>query len=255
MVDEILSSDDAEDPAPAPVPPAAYPATNWPEVAAAGAADWERRLDALERLLPRYAPALLAHVRTRFGLGPEDAEDALQDFVQDKVLLGNALGRADQARGRFRNFLLRAVDNYVANWLRDAQALKRRPVRGFVPLAEAAELSAPPADGRALDRAWALALVEAAAERMQADCHREERESVWIVFEGRALAVMRGGGKRSYAELATQLGVPESDCQQLLQSGKARFRRTLSRVVGEYARDEAEVDAELADLRAALFEE
>ncbi len=254
-MDEIFSSDDAGDPAPAPVPPAAYPATNWPDVAAAGAADREQRRDALERLLPRYAPALLGHVRIRFALGPEDAEDALQDFVLDKVLVGNVLAKADQARGRFRNFLLRAVDNYVANWLRDTQAIKRRPAGGIVPLADAAEPAAPPADGPALDRAWALALVDVAAERMQAECRRGERESVWIVFEGRALALMRGGGKRSYAELAAQLGVPESACQQLLQSGKERFRRMLRRVVGEYARDEAEVDAELADLRAALFEE
>lgn len=254
-MDEIFSSDDAEEPAPAPIPPAAYPATNWPEVAAAGAADRERRRDALERLLPRYVPALLRHVRTRFALRPEDAEDALQDFVMDKVLVGNVLAKADQARGRFRNFLLRAVDNYVANWLRDAQTLKRRPAGGIVPLADAEEPSAPSPDGPALDRAWALALVDVAAERMQAECRREEREPVWIAFEGRALTPMRGGGKRPYAELAAQLGVSESTCRQLLQSGKERFRRTLRRVVGEYARDEAEVDAELADLRAALFEE
>ena len=254
-MDEIFSSDDAEDPAPARVPSAAYPATHWPDVAAAGAADRDRRRDALERLLPRYAPALLAHVRSRFGLGPEDAEDVLQDFVLNKVLVGNVLAKADQARGRFRNFLLRAVDNYVTNWQRDTQAIKRRPAGGIVPLAEVAEPSAPPADGPALDRAWALALVDAAAERMRAACCGGGRESVWIVFEGRALALMRGGGQRPYAELAAQLGVPESACRELLQSGKERFRRALRRVVGEYARDEAEVDAELADLRAALFEE
>lgn len=252
---EIFRQDDAGGSAARQSASAAYPLTNWPEVAAAGVADADRCQQALEGLLPRYTPALLAHVRSRFGLGPEDAEDVLQDFVLNKVLLDNALAKADQARGRFRNFLLRTLDHYVANWRRDAQALKRRPAGGFVPLADAAEPSAPPADGAALDRAWALALVDATAERTAAECRRTAREDVWAVFEARALAPMKGGAKRPYAELAAQLGVTEGACHQLLQSGKETFRRALRSVVAEFARDEAEVDAELADLRAALFAE
>jgi len=82
-----------------------FPTTNWADVTAGGGPDLERRKEALERLLPRYWPALEAHVQQRFGLTAEDLADALQDFALDKMLIANVLAEADQARGKFRTFL------------------------------------------------------------------------------------------------------------------------------------------------------
>jgi RNA polymerase sigma-70 factor (ECF subfamily) len=217
----------------------------------------ERRKEALERLLPRYWPALESHVRRRFGLTAEDLADALQDFALDKVLIGNVLAEADRARGKFRTFLLRTLDNYVLNWMRNAAARKRRPSGGLIPLEEGPQ-SEPAAANAAHpeeDEAWARALLSLTAERMQRECHAGGRRDIWEVFAGRVIAPLMGNPPAAYADLAARLRVSLSACQQLLTTGKRMFRRTVKGLIAEYARDEAEAHCEMTDFKALLFGE
>lgn len=81
-----------------------------------------------------YWPPLHAYVRRR-GYSPDDARDLTQSFFA-VLIEKNALSRADRVRGRFRTFLLTAMENFLRNEHDRAQALKRGGGREFIPLVE-----------------------------------------------------------------------------------------------------------------------
>ena len=79
--------------------------------------------EALARLCERYWPPLYAFARHR-GHGPQDAQDLVQGFFQI-LIESRALGAVDQAKGRFRSFLLAPFQNFMAMERRRAGAEKR----------------------------------------------------------------------------------------------------------------------------------
>ena len=232
-----------------------FPATDWSEVRRAGdVAAGEIQREAVGRLWARYVAGLRAHLRARFGLVDGELEDALASFALEKVLVANALHHADRTRGRFRTFLLRALDNHVRNQLRDRQAECRMPPGGFIPLED---LEGTVADGRGnrvseLDVVWARAVWTEASQRMERECRHAGRADVWQVFEGRALQPLAGGEPVAYERLAAGLGVDTNACQQLLTTGKRMFRRNLSAVVSEFAPSAEVAEAELRDVEVCL---
>jgi DNA-directed RNA polymerase specialized sigma24 family protein len=66
---------------------------------------------ALEELYRLYCYPVYAFIRRR-GHGRQDAQDLTQDFFVHLLAKG-ALGRAEPQRGRFRNFLLGALDHFL----------------------------------------------------------------------------------------------------------------------------------------------
>ena len=80
---------------------------------AAGHASAAAAQPALEQLCRTYWYPLYAHVRRR-GYSREDAEDLTQAFFT-RLLTHQSLSVADSSRGRFRCFLLAALNHFLAN--------------------------------------------------------------------------------------------------------------------------------------------
>lgn len=80
--------------------------------------DSAKAQQALQELLRRYCPPLKAHLVVRKRMKPEQADDLLQDFVADKVLRLKLIEHADLTKGRFRSFLLTALDRYFIDQMR-----------------------------------------------------------------------------------------------------------------------------------------
>src|SRR5688572_28892180 len=104
-----------------------FPTTDWSVVTVAGNAAEPRGREAQEVLLRRYLPAMTEYLVTKHRLPPDQADDLVQGFVTSKVLEQNLLGRVDLARGRFRNFLMTALDRYLLNRRKWEKAGKRAP--------------------------------------------------------------------------------------------------------------------------------
>src|SRR5260370_42182004 len=68
-------------------------------------------------------PPLYAFARHR-GFSPEDAQDLVQGFFEH-LIKSRALGTVDQAKGRFRSFLLASFQNFTAMERRRADTEKR----------------------------------------------------------------------------------------------------------------------------------
>ena len=105
------------------VPAGCFLTTHWSVVLTAGSKDTTRAQAALEKLCRAYWYPLYAYVRRR-GHSVEDAQDLTQEFFA-RVLERHWLARADQAKGRFRTFLLTAMERFLANEWDKVRALKR----------------------------------------------------------------------------------------------------------------------------------
>src|ERR1051326_3374288 len=108
---------------PAPHPNAWFVTTHWSVVLSAGRSDSTRARQALEGLCQTYWYPLYAYVRRR-GYPPHDAQDLTQGFFAC-LLERQSLANADPNKGRFRSFLLGAINHFLATERAKIQTQKR----------------------------------------------------------------------------------------------------------------------------------
>jgi DNA-directed RNA polymerase specialized sigma24 family protein len=232
----------------------AFPATPWSLVGRAARGTHTDECAALSELLRRYLPALRAHLVHYRRLSPDEADELLQAFLADKVLEARLLRRADAERGRFRTFLLTALQRFLIDHRRARQSRQKH-------VAEAGpEADAEWADGDAagpeahFDRAWARRVLESAAARMRAECQTSARDDVWGVFEHRVYRPsFDGSAAMPYDELISTYRLRSAmHASNLLMTGKRMYERHLRAIIAEYAESDEEIDGEIRDLHAVF---
>lgn len=230
-----------------------FPTTRWSLVDRAGREGPETQREVLGQLLARYLPALRSHLIHGQRLQPADADDVLQDFVAGKVLERDLIAKADQHLGKFRTFLLTALDRFLLNQIRSAQAQKRA-VGAAANLGDDDDLVAAGGRADAYDVAWARQVLAQAVGRMRTECQAAGREDVWGLFECRVLAsLVPDAAPVEYGELVRRFGFQSpSQASNALVTAKRMYARILRGVIGEYARDAAEVEAEIDELHRVL---
>ncbi|MBM3883190.1 MAG: hypothetical protein FJ387_26330, partial [Verrucomicrobia bacterium] len=102
---------------------AVFATTHWSVVLAAGQRADAKAAAALEQLCRTYWYPLYAYVRRR-GYGHEDAQDLTQAFL-GQLLERESFARVEPAKGRFRSFLLAALNYFLADERDRARAQKR----------------------------------------------------------------------------------------------------------------------------------
>ena len=227
-----------------------FPTTRWSLVRAAGAGPDAARREALESLLASYWRPVYAFVR-RKGLAPEAAEDAVQALFLH-LLEHDALRRADPARGRFRSWLLTAVQHDLIKLHERETALKRgggTTVIALETLDAERDLPALPDDpGRAFDRQWALGVMQRAATRLAGEYEDGRRK-------GSAEAVLRFFSLEeapTYAEAAAACGMTPTQFKAALHRARERYREILREEVAETVDGPEEVEGELRALFDAV---
>jgi RNA polymerase sigma-70 factor (ECF subfamily) len=237
---------------------ASPPVTRWSLVARAGKAEDPGRREALAELVTRYSPAMRAHLLVRKRVSPDDVNDLLQGFIASKLLEKNLVGHADETRGKFRSFLLTAFDNYVTSVAREQSTAKRSPAGGKAVLRidEGLDVDSAGAGADPFDVVWARQVVREAITRMRYECEASGRSDLWALFDARVAAVLtENRDPVPYEELIARLGFQSpAQATNALATAKRMFRRMLRGVIGDYARDDVEIDEELADLKRVLTE-
>jgi DNA-directed RNA polymerase specialized sigma24 family protein len=226
--------------------PAGFQPTQWTMVAEAGDLAHPQHEEALSRLLHLYRPALSSHLIRRRRLQPEKADDVLQEFIVRKILQYNLPAHADRARGKFRNLLLTALDNFVRT-----RSVTEDPCASLPESQDPSDDSLSPDES--FDVPWARQVLHEAIRRMRAECQHTGRIDIWDVFESRIVApALEGAAPVDYQTLVTRHKL-ESPMQasNLLMTGKRNFERTLRLVISEYA-NEGEVEIEIVELRQIL---
>ncbi|MEZ6197434.1 MAG: sigma factor [Planctomycetota bacterium] len=223
--------------------------TAWTLVRDAG--DAEARA-AREELCRRYWPPLYAWLR-RGGETPEDAEDHLQAFLL-RFIERNDFAVADPERGRFRGYLVAALRNFVRDRVAAEGAEKRGGGRRAFPLESAdAESRFREAGGddpaRTLDRAWALAVLETALERLRRERIARGQGPVFELLKSR----LEGDGTAPLDEAAlAALGLGAGAIKVAVHRLRRRFAELVREEIGRTVERESEIEDELAALLGSL---
>jgi RNA polymerase sigma-70 factor (ECF subfamily) len=225
--------------------------TQWGLVAIAsaeGAAEARVALDGLYRV---YCYPVYAFIRRR-GYGRQDAQDLTQDFFVH-LLEKSTLGRANPQRGRFRSFLLGALDHFLAHAAERACARKRGGDCQFVYLDDDAaencyQLAAQMTAEKIFETRWAAALIEAALVRLRGELQAAGKRRLFDAVQGFLL----GGEDASYQQVADRLGLSVGAIKTTIHRMRSRYRALLREEVTRTVTTPAEVEEELRCLRAAL---
>ncbi len=227
-----------------------FPRTNWAELGDA-AADGE----SLDRLIRLYWRPLRSFLVATFPNLKDQTELLLQDFAQDRLMKEGWLRRADQNRGRFRDFLKISLRNFVLDRLNRAD-VKNAPVS----LDELTEEPAQPgAPSEEFDLAWAQTVLAETLQRMETDCKdpagdQPGRGQIWEIFRIRLLEpIFDDAPQPPYEELVARfrLNSPTEASNKLL-SAKRLFKAHLNQVIKEYAGQDTAVTAEVQALNDFL---
>lgn len=223
----------------------------------------------LEQLLRHYWSPVYTFIR-RQGYGGHDASDLTQDFLFRIVIGRDMVGKADQARGRFRSFLKQALRNFLIDQHRTGRASRGRMRVGLrggadTPAAAAVPLTGPEGQtlhepvfteemSRQFDREWAASLIQITLQRLEDASRREGFEAHWLAFRINILGPTLHRTKAlDLKDLGERVGIADaSQLSNMLQTMKRRFRRTLREVVAETVDTPEQIEEELADLRGLM---
>lgn len=205
-------------------------------------------------LLQSYWKPVYCYLR-RKGRDNEEAKDLTQDFFHEVVLSRHLVGRADQDKGRFRSFLLYALNQYLVNRDRDARAQKRIPRDKLVSL-DMAEMPVLPeslVEASAEDSyqyAWLSILLEHVVSQVKAACGQEGMETHWALFQDRVLGPILADSKpRALTELCETYGIEDTKkASNMIVTVKRRFRSVLVEHIRNTVVSDEQVGEELSYL-------
>lgn len=231
-----------------------FAATHWSLVLSASDPNSPESIAALEKLCRTYWYPLYAYVR-RCGQSPEDAKDLTQEFFA-RLLEHHWVERADRQKGRFRSFLLSAMNHFLANEWNKARAQKRGGGVAPVPLQfETAETryGHEPIDTatpeHSYERRWALTLLDRVLQRLRAEYNQEGRMDLFTALHP---CLMGDRTAQPYGELAVKLGVSENTVKSAVHRLRQRYRELLRDEIAQTVATTGEVEEELRFLITVL---
>jgi len=232
----------------------AFVTTHWSVVVTAGRSDTTHARDALAKLCQTYWVPLYTYVRRR-GHSPEDAQDLTQEFFA-RLLAHHWVDNADREKGRFRSFLLSAMNHFLSDEWDKARAQKRGGGVPPVPLQlDTAETryGLEPADNttpeRSFELRWALTLLEQVLQRLQTEYEQEGKADLFAELNP---CLVGERTAQPYAELAAKVGASENTVKSAVHRLRQRYRQLLRDEIAHTVAGPAEVDDELRHLFAVL---
>jgi len=235
-----------------------FKATRWTDILRARTLDATRRREAVGGVANQYWKPVYAYLRRR-GFNNEVAKDLTQGFFQEVVLGRDLIQKADPQKGRFRTFLLTALDHYVSSVHRGEVAQKARPKEGLLRLEATGFPDVPdPRHGadpeQAFTYAWASQLLDEVIATVESACRESGQGKHWEVFRRTVLQpILAGAEVPPLSVLCTELGLEsERQASNMKITVKRRFRTYLRSRVRELVDSDEEVEQEIRDLMAIL---
>lgn len=227
-----------------------FATTRWTLILSATRGSGAQSAEALASLCQIYWYPVYAYVRRR-GYVTDAARDLTQGFFT-RLLEHDYLATVDRERGRFRSFLLAAVQHFLANEYDREQARKRGGGLQFVPLdfdsGEGWYACEPGLSPEALyERRWALTLLNDALRDLDSESDRRgDREELV------ALKPFLAGSDRPLRDVARELGMTEGALRVALHRLRRRFASRIRSRIADTVSSPDEIKAEIAHLMKAV---
>ena len=242
------------DPGPKTDGPRRFATTRWTVVLAARHTSRAESRQALETLCVTYWHPLYFFVR-RKGHGAEEAEDLIQGFFL-KILEKGILWAVQRERGKFRTFLLTALERYLSNEHRKANALKRGG--GQVPLSldfESAEeqYRIEVADGETPETLFARQWAQTLLDQAFTEVHRvyESRGNAKL-FERLRSVMMGDSDALPLREIGEELGMTEGAVKGAAHRLRKCYADCLRSAIAETVARPEQVEEEIQTLFSSL---
>ena len=231
-----------------------FQTTRWTLVVTAGDVESPDSSEALATLCEIYWYPLYAYAR-RWGQDADSARDLTQGFFA-KLLEKNYVAAADQERGKFRTFMLTALQRYMADeW--DRQRAQKRgggnlPISLDFETAESGYKLELPDDRTPEDvfeESWAKTLMDRARQRLRGDMLVPGKEQRFDLIEG---VIIGEREDSSYREIADILEMSEAAVKVAVYRMRRRFGEILRAEVADTVSDVADVDVEVKHILGLL---
>lgn len=232
--------------------PGRFPPTAWTLLEVARGTDNEKSCPVLNDFIGRYWKPVFCFIRAK-GYALDRAEDLTQEFMIHKLLSPTWIAKPDRDRGRFRNFLLKTLQGFLAD-----QGPNRAPRQKTfeaqisqleIQLGEE-ERSFEPATNETPEtifmRKWARTVVNHARQRVK-QFYEDQSIGEWYeLFEANRC------GKISQADLGRRFGESRNKIGDIVEIVKLQAKRFFKEEVRDQVDSEAEVEDELRELLACL---
>ena len=167
----------------------------------------------------------------------------------------NLTQRADQTKGRFRSFLLHALNHYLADQHRVASSKKRSPGTHLLSI----DIQDPPAIPSTVTEAgpedsfyyaWKSTLLDQVLADVRTDCCQEGLELHWHVFHDKVVRpILEDIEPPALKKLCQKHGVEnEAKISNMIVTVKRRFQSKLHKHVRNTVVSEDQVGGELQEI-------
>ena len=228
--------------------------TQWSEIMSVRTSDQQRQEQTINNLIEKYWKPVYCAIR-RKGFSNEDSKDLTQDFFEAIVLSKELIQKADKAKGKFRTFLLTALDHFIINANRKKNAKKRRPDGGVRSFQIQDELDIPPdqhnmSAEEVFNYAWACELLEEVFKLVEIECKESDMQLHWKVFQKKVvLPIIAGKPAPEMPEICKKYNLKSPQkASNMIVTVKRMFRRILESQLGKYAQDETGITDEFNQL-------
>jgi hypothetical protein len=236
----------------------AFLTTHWSVIEKIGLSNDEKNQALIGLLLSRYWKPVYCYLRSK-GYDNEQAKDLTQGFFYEVVLGRSLIQRADKSKGRFRSFLLIALNRYLINFGKGQAAQKRIPKGKLVQLDEKDIpelcLTAPKLTAEdSFNFAWVSSLFEEVIKEVEAKCHEDGKTVHWHVFYDRVLEpIMEKTEAPSMKEIRRRYGLKsESEASNMMVTVKRRFQTALRNHLRNLVVSEGQIEEEFAEIMQFL---
>jgi RNA polymerase sigma-70 factor (ECF subfamily) len=231
-----------------------FATTRWSIVLAAGDLDRQGSQEALAQLCEVYWYPVYAYVRRRVH-DVHEAQDLTQTFFS-VLLEKQTIARADPGRGRFRAFLLTALQNFLANEWDKARTAKRGGGKAALSLdfdagesryqiERAHDLTAE----KLYERRWVLTLLDQVLECLRIELTQASKPQYFEQFKGALTGEAAADG---YSQAAAALGITPAAAKQAAYRLRKRYRELFRAEVARTVERDEDVDQEIGRLLESL---
>lgn len=231
-----------------------FQTTRWSSIRDVGTQDEKLRRIRIDNLISKYWKPVYCYLR-RKGYGNEIAKDMTQGFFHEVVLGRNLFQQADQAKGRFRTFLLTALDRYVTSVHRKETAQKRSPKHGLIYLETEVLSNILPeqlqeAPEQVFNYAWASNLLDQVLTEVREEYCNTNMQIHWEVFLIKVLEpILNDVEAPPFSEICKKYNIEsESRASNMIITVKRRFGVILKRCLRQFVESDSEVEDEYHQL-------
>lgn len=197
---------------------------------------------AMDQVIALYWKPVYRFIRFKFQKNNEDAKDLTQGFFAS-AMQREFFSRFDPAKASFRTYLRMAVERYAANEHVAANRQKRGGQIHFEPFEEQHAITESPE--AEFEREWRRQLFSLALDDLRSHCEVNSKQAQFSIFRDYDLC---DGDRPSYADLAGNYGVPETNVTNYLAWARRLLRGFVMERLRSTTSDEREFHQEMRRL-------